>query len=90
MDNEAYNAICNILNHELREQDYAVLAERIRIATAVLPAVYARWCDTTPDVIKMDDGSQVRRYSFAKIALDIADELLIEAVARTNKNANHR
>ena len=30
MDNEAYNAICNILNHELREQDHAVLAERIR------------------------------------------------------------
>lgn len=38
MDNEAYNAICNILNHELREQDHAVLAERIRIASAVLPA----------------------------------------------------
>lgn len=89
MDNEAYNAICNILNHELREQDHAVLAERIRIATAVLPAIYARWCDT-PDVVKMDDGSQIRRYSFAKIALDIADELLVEAVARTNKNAQRR
>lgn len=89
MDNEAYNAICNILNHELREQDRELLAERIRIATAVLPAVYDRWCDT-PDVVKMDDGSQIRRHSFAKIALDIADELLIEAVARTNKNANHR
>lgn len=89
MDNKTYHEICRFLHHGMQEQEQVLFEERIRIATAVLPAVYARWCDT-PDVIKMDDGSQVRRYSFAKIALDIADELLIEAVARTNKNANHR
>lgn len=89
MDNETYNAICSILNHELREQDRELLAERIRIATAVLPAIYTRWVDV-PEVVKMEDGSEIRRYSFAKIALDIADELIIEAVGRTNNNAQRR
>lgn len=78
MDKNAFN---KIINHPIPPELQWMLFERIRIATAVLPAVYTRWCDT-PDVIKMDDGSAIRRYSFAKIALDIADELLVEAVGR--------
>lgn len=80
MDNEAYNAICNILNHELREQDHAVLGERIRIATAVLPAI----CEN-----EVCTGYNHKK-EWAKLALDIADELLVEAVARTNENAQRR
>lgn len=78
MDKDTFN---KIINHPIPLEQQWVLFERIRIATAVLPAVYTRWCDT-PEVVKMDDGSQFHRYSFAKIALDIADELLAEAFGR--------
>ncbi len=74
-----------IMQHEIPIECQWVLFERIRIATAVLPAIYARWCDV-PDVVKMDDGSQIRRFSYAKIALDIADELLMGAIERTKND----
>lgn len=77
-----------IMQHEIPIECQWVLFERIRIATAVLPAIYAKWCDT-PEVVKMEDGSQIRRFSYAKIALDIADELLMGAIERTTKDLNH-
>ena len=79
MDNEAYNAICNILNHELREQDHAVLAERIRIATSVLPAI----CEN-----EICTGYHPKQW--AELALDLADALIVEAVERTNENAQRK
>ena len=79
MDNETYNTIRNILNHELREQDKILFQERIRIATSVLPAI----CEN-----EVCTGYHPK--GWAKLALDLADALIIEAVERTNNNAQRR
>lgn len=76
------NLTDGIFNHSIPPEYQWVLFERIRIATAVLPAVYTHWINH-PNVIRFENGEELRNYPFEVIAMDIADKLIVEAVVRT-------
>lgn len=79
MDNKTYHEICRFLHHGMQEQEQVLFAERIRIATSVLPAI----CEN-----EICTGYHPKQW--AELVLDLADALIVEAVERTNENAQRK
>lgn len=89
MTNGQYNTIKRIINHEMSEDDAEILGKRIMVASRVASALYNDLTNNYHGGL-LYEGNPTKELwckRIAEIALDIADEIIFQAVTRNQKNA---
>ncbi|MCM1165169.1 MAG: hypothetical protein NC401_04050 [Ruminococcus sp.] len=88
MTNGQYNTIKRIINHEMSEDDAVILGKRIMVASRVASALYTDSTKHVGGLVYADESAKEERCKrIAETALDIADEIIFQAVTRNQKNA---